>query len=66
MVFDIVLEMVLNIIVSWRSFFWEVACLWHGNKGGKYENILYFNSCNGKWLKVYHVVFILFYLEDVR
>ncbi len=26
---DIVLEMVLKIIVSRRSFSWEVACLWH-------------------------------------
>ncbi len=35
------------------------------DKGGKYGNILYFDSCNRKWLKVYHIVFILFYLEDV-
>jgi hypothetical protein len=26
--------------------------------------ILYLMLCNGKWLKVYHIV--LFYLEDVR
>jgi hypothetical protein len=24
---------------------------------------LYFDSCNGKWLKVYHIFFILLYLE---
>ncbi len=34
------------------------------DRGGKYENILYFDSCNGKWLKIYHI--LLFYLEDVR
>jgi len=35
-------------------------------RDGKYGNILYFDFCNGKWLKVYHIVFILFYLEDVK
>jgi hypothetical protein len=34
------------------------------DRGGMYESILYFDSCNGKWLKVCHIV--LFYLEDVR
>ncbi len=33
------------------------------DRGGKYENILYFDSCNRKWLKVHHIIFILFYLE---
>ncbi len=34
------------------------------DRGGKYRSILYFDSCNGIWLKIYHIV--LFYLEDVR
>jgi hypothetical protein len=36
------------------------------DRGGIYGNILYFDSYNRKWLKVYHIVFILFYLEDVK
>jgi hypothetical protein len=36
------------------------------NKGGKYGNILYFDSCNEKWFEIYHIGFILFYLEDAR
>jgi hypothetical protein len=32
----------------------------------KYQSILYFDSCKRKWLKVYHNVFILLYLEDVK
>jgi hypothetical protein len=34
------------------------------NKGGKCGSILYFDFCNGKLLKIYHIV--LFYLEDVK
>jgi hypothetical protein len=37
-----------------------------GDKGGKYGNILYFDSCNEKWLKVYHIFKILFYSKDVK
>ncbi len=37
-----------------------------GDRGGKYGNILYFDSCDGKWLKIYHFFFILFNLKDVR
>jgi len=37
-----------------------------GDRGGKYGNILYFDSCDKKWLKVYHIFFILFDLKDVR
>jgi hypothetical protein len=31
-----------------------------------YQSILYFDSSIKKWLKVYHIVFILLYLEEVR
>jgi hypothetical protein len=41
-------------------------CVCEIDDNGKYGNILYFDSCNKKWLKVYHIVFILFYLEDVK
>jgi hypothetical protein len=34
------------------------------NIGGKYGSILYFDSCNGSLLKIYHIV--LFYLDDVK
>jgi hypothetical protein len=30
------------------------------------EVLKYFDFCNGKLLKIYHIGFILLYLEDVR
>jgi len=36
------------------------------NKGEKYRNILHFDCCNEKWLKLYHFLKKLCYLEDVR
>jgi hypothetical protein len=29
------------------------------DKGGKYESILYFDFYNGKWSKIYFIVFLL-------
>jgi hypothetical protein len=50
-----------------KKFFLGKKCVCEiEDRGGKYGNILYFDSYNRKWLKVYHIIFILFYLEDVK
>jgi hypothetical protein len=43
---------------------YHVCGIW--NRAGKYGSILYFDFCNGKWLKTYAIGFILLYLEDIR
>jgi hypothetical protein len=59
----------LCMILDWMwlgEFFWGRNVCDIKDRNGKYGSTLYFDSCNGKWLKIYHIVFILFYLEDVR
>jgi hypothetical protein len=55
-------------ILDWmwlEEFSWGKKCVCDiKNRGGKCGSILYFDSCNGKLLKMYHIV--LFYLEDVK